>query len=541
MKKILFFAAFTWGCLFGANTSSAQERYIDEVFTSVKVTSNIQYGSNTDRFGNPVNLMMDVYQPEGDTDTNRVLVVIAHEGSFLAGSKTDNECVNFANLMAKRGYVVASIDYRTGWTPGFSAEENAKEIVPALWRAMQDGKAAVRFFRKDVQENSNSYKIDANRIVSGGFGAGAYIFIQNEYFDLPEEFSIPKVSDSDGKPLIDTMALGGFEGNSGNPGYSWRTVALVNYAGAVGDTTFYVKQKNGLFPPTITCQGDQDQTTPFGTAVVFAGGQFPVLEVSGGYEMAREQWDYNVRPFENIDSDGFPKKMINDPNGPRYAPMELYKKGTYTFLNQGYQPWAYDAGASAAVIAKANLYMDTLVRYTTPRLANFLFKPSLPQADFGFSNDSTTVNFFDQTAFDPISWAWDFGDDKGTSTEQNPSYTYDSLGSYQVTLIATNASGSDTTSKTVDVVYVGVRDKVSPIGIGLYPNPAENYVMVEVSKLNGKSFDIQIMDITGRTVKSMNNLQNSVQRIERDNLSNGIYFIQVISDGNRATRKVTFK
>ncbi|MFT7333885.1 MAG: hypothetical protein ACI81S_002106, partial [Sphingobacteriales bacterium] len=50
----------------------------------------------------------------------------------------------------------------------------------------------------------------------------------------------------------------------------------------------------------------------------------------------------------------------------------------------------------------------------------------------------------------------------------------------------------------------------------------------------------QVMDITGRTVKSMNNLQGSVQRVERDNLSNGIYFIQVISEGNRATRKVTF-
>ncbi|MFT7333640.1 MAG: hypothetical protein ACI81S_001861, partial [Sphingobacteriales bacterium] len=483
MKKILFFVTLVWGTLVGANNSLAQERYVDEVFTSVKVTSGIQYGSNNDRFGNPTNLMMDVYQPEGDTESNRVLIVIAHEGSFLGGSKTDVECVNYANLMAKRGYIVASIDYRLGWTPGFSAEENAKEIVPALWRAMQDGKAAVRYFSKDFQENDNSFKIDPNRIVSGGFGAGSYIFIQNEFFDLPVEFSIPKVSDSDGKSLIDTVALGGFEGNSGNPGYNWRTVALVNYAGAVGDTAFYERQKNGLFPPTITCQGDLDQTTPFGTAVVFAGGQFPVLEVSGGYEMAREQWDYNVRPFENIDGDGFPKKMINDPNGPRYAPMELYKKGTYTFVGQGYQPWAYDVGASAAAIQKADKYMDSLVRYTSPRLANFLFKARAPQADFGFTNDSTTVNFFDQTAFDPTSWAWDFGDDKGISTEQNPTYIFDSLGSYQVTLIATNASGSDTVSKTVDVVYVGINNRVSEIGIGLYPNPAENYVMVEVSKL----------------------------------------------------------
>jgi len=70
-----------------------------------------------------------------------------------------------------------------------------------------------------------------------------------------------------------------------------------------------------------------------------------------------------------------------------------------------------------------------------------------PTADF--SNDSPVyltvpVNFTDlSTAGDwPIlSWAWDFGDGVGTSTQQHPSYTYDAVGTYLVTLTVTDEFG----------------------------------------------------------------------------------------------------
>lgn len=62
--------------------------------------------------------------------------------------------------------------------------------------------------------------------------------------------------------------------------------------------------------------------------------------------------------------------------------------------------------------------------------------------------DSSDANGADITA-----WAWDFGD-AGTSTEQNPSHSFATTGSYTVSLTVTNADGSDTVSKT-DYVVVG--------------------------------------------------------------------------------------
>ncbi len=53
------------------------------------------------------------------------------------------------------------------------------------------------------------------------------------------------------------------------------------------------------------------------------------------------------------------------------------------------------------------------------------------------------VTFTDTSTNSPTSWSWSFGDG-GTSTAQNPSHTYTSVGSYTVALTASNSGGSDT-------------------------------------------------------------------------------------------------
>lgn len=72
-----------------------------------------------------------------------------------------------------------------------------------------------------------------------------------------------------------------------------------------------------------------------------------------------------------------------------------------------------------------------------------------PVADFSFSGDPTTT-FTDLSTNIPTSWSWDFGDGI-TSTEQNPVHTYTDNGSFDVCLTATNAVGSSTACKTVNI------------------------------------------------------------------------------------------
>ena len=51
--------------------------------------------------------------------------------------------------------------------------------------------------------------------------------------------------------------------------------------------------------------------------------------------------------------------------------------------------------------------------------------------------------FTDQSSNNPTSWAWDFGDG-GSSTVQDPEYTYQTGGTFTVTLTVSNDIGSDT-------------------------------------------------------------------------------------------------
>lgn len=83
--------------------------------------------------------------------------------------------------------------------------------------------------------------------------------------------------------------------------------------------------------------------------------------------------------------------------------------------------------------------------------------PSPPTANFSISNSTLCVgdciDFTDLSTDTPTSWEWDFTPNQpSSSTDQNPSgICYTAPGVYQVTLIATNAVGSDTTTQAVTV------------------------------------------------------------------------------------------
>jgi|GEM_PF-2088238 len=74
-------------------------------------------------------------------------------------------------------------------------------------------------------------------------------------------------------------------------------------------------------------------------------------------------------------------------------------------------------------------------------------------ADKYWGVNNVTVHFTDTSTGNPTSWNWDLGDGT-TSTEQNPTHTYSTLGSYNVSLTATNSAGSSTKtiSKCINVL-----------------------------------------------------------------------------------------
>ncbi len=69
-----------------------------------------------------------------------------------------------------------------------------------------------------------------------------------------------------------------------------------------------------------------------------------------------------------------------------------------------------------------------------------------PTTAFSSDVDTTctgSISFTDESSGGPTQWLWDFGDGN-TSTSQNPTHIYTANGDYNVSLITTNANGSDT-------------------------------------------------------------------------------------------------
>lgn len=269
--KKLILGMFSLGIL--AFSSSAQDcsngRYTSEVFTGFTVDSDIQYGSNVDRDGNNENLLADVYTPDGDAETDRPLLIVAHGGSFEFGSKTGTDVVPIAEAFVKRGYVVATINYRKGILQGFTPPSD-EDAGNAVMRATQDLKAAIRFFRNSAVNDGNPYGINDAKIMTCGVSAGGFMALHAAYLDQVSE--IPSYVN-----MSATGLSGGIEGDSGTPGISSDFAAVINIAGAIGDTAWI---QNGD-TPLLSFHGDQDGTVPYNTDEITLLGLYPLMEVSG--------------------------------------------------------------------------------------------------------------------------------------------------------------------------------------------------------------------------------------------------------------------
>ena len=285
-------------------------RFDQEVFSNVTTTNDIQYGSNIDANGSNLNLTMDIYEPTGDTMQARPLIVWAHGGSFLSGTKNDADVVSLSQHFAKRGYVCVSINYRLG----IPFPINQESALKAVYRAVQDMRGAIRYMRKDAA-TTNLYKIDPNTIFAGGTSAGAFTALHVGYLDKYSEMPI----------AIDTVAMGTIEGNSGSPGYSSSVNAIIDLCGALGNKTY-------LEPgdiPFVAMHGTTDNVVPYATDMIYVLGAFPVMIVDGSYSVSE------------------------------YANIIGVQNEMYTYFGAGHVPFV----ASVA-------YMDTTVRF----VSNFLYR-----------------------------------------------------------------------------------------------------------------------------------------------------------------------
>ena len=144
------------------------ENFDDYRYSDIEIVKDIIYGTATSYKGNKKELKLDLYFANDCADQNRPLLVMIHGGGLRSDStKEQSYAVKISKLMASKGYVVASINYRTREGSDMPDKPSA---APALMDAAEDANTAIEWLRL----HSSEYGYNPDYIfVAGGSAGGA--------------------------------------------------------------------------------------------------------------------------------------------------------------------------------------------------------------------------------------------------------------------------------------------------------------------------------------------------------------------------------
>jgi dienelactone hydrolase len=536
-------------------------RYRAPIFTDVLSITNVKYGE-APQWVWPywdVDLELDVYVPDGDLNPKRPLIIFAHSGGFLIGSKDVDDMVAICDSFARRGYVTATIDYRKGFDPldGESAER-------AVYRGIQDGKAAVRYFK----ENASLYDLDTTEFFFGGMSAGGFISLHVGYMDKESE----RLESTYGGGLVNDLECLDCAGNDFP--HSSSVKAVIDCWGSVGDTT--ILEPGDI--PLLMMHGENDETVPFVYGPPFglftlpdAYGAQPISERAANLGMDYELYT-SEGPLHMLDGsdngdwdDDSPNAFWSDTLIPRIndflfrlirptttqmsldvtdlcygeaLTLEVSDSALSTYV------WDYDTDMIDVIsddneatveleFNNAGSYTITVVEFNCILAAGDTITYIVNVADeitAAFTENITDINTVDFTneSIGGTSYDWDFGDG-ANSTDMSPSHVYDEDGSYDVTLTVTDDWGcTQTFTTTINILGVSI-DEFSASTIDIYPNPFTNKLTIQSETALAQ---ITIMDAFGRVIY-IENENNLVASIATDNWAAGIYFITLQNEAGQ--------
>ena len=243
------------------------QRYQEEIFNSIDVKSDVIYGkakgywTRSPYSSDPyvvtlgkgliksfkdqelLDLKLDLYYSRTDLLKNRPCVMLIHGGAFYIGNK-ESACEQaLATTLAKRGYFVASIDYRLGFKP------TSADIEMSGYRAIQDAHAALRF----LAHHAPGIGIDPNRIYVGGTSAGAVASLNVAFMDNDERPE--RILEAEKKGLVSKIE------ESGNRFTETFTIkAVANMWGAVSDLNIIDADEK---IPVLSIHGTNDDVVPY--------------------------------------------------------------------------------------------------------------------------------------------------------------------------------------------------------------------------------------------------------------------------------------
>ncbi|MBV6474407.1 MAG: hypothetical protein JPMHGGIA_02713 [Saprospiraceae bacterium] len=160
------------------------------------------------------------------------------------------------------------------------------------------------------------------------------------------------------------------------------------------------------------------------------------------------------------------------------------------------------------------------------------------------TSDYLKFEFTDLSAYEVEEWCWNFGDPKSisnTSNDKNPTHKFSEKGVYEVCLMVKNRNGMDTLCRNVNIgVMVNTEDNNEIPEIQIWPNPCEDYVIINVMDYNPQKMILKLYDLWGMPIDRKSIYQGS-NYMNLKNLPGGVYFAKVTEDGKVINSKRIYK
>jgi PKD repeat protein len=162
-----------------------------------------------------------------------------------------------------------------------------------------------------------------------------------------------------------------------------------------------------------------------------------------------------------------------------------------------------------------------------------------PIASFTDVSTELVVDFTNASTSAITTYAWDF-DDGNTSTDENPSNTYTTAGTYNVCLTITDSCGTDTFCEDVVVSTIGIDENNLVNGLSLYPVPTQNVMTIE-NLTSGENFKLELLNNLGQVVKVVQTGGLATVQMNLSDVINGYYNLRVSNSNVIGTRPVVIK
>lgn len=514
----------------------SQQRYIDQVFENVSETENVRFSTQVPQpkkgggwyasiaAGLPINvkehdtwnrnLYMDIFQPFGDENVKRPVLIVCFGGGFVLGNRKFGDIRAIAIEMAKRGYVTASIDYRLGMN---MFDEGA--ALRGVYRGVQDGRAAVRYFRA----NAEALGVDPNQIFIGGHSAGGFIALQNAYTDKENErpASTRKTSYRWGAWLgsrsYNLPDQGCLDCAGDNKHVNGKANAVVSLAGALGYLE-HIEGSNDV--PNIMFHSSDDIVVAYGAKQPFK----IVAPLVVGFDLPT----------------AYGGAKVNNRAQDVHAPAAFY-----SYNNRGHFVHAKGGDVSGLVLSAIDhieLHDDII-----PRISQYLYDARLKPAGFDIAgasvvnleNTNTQTYTTDVAEGTKVDWKLEGG--KIIKQEGNEvTISWNTPGEHKLSAIPYAANGAKGKTVTVPVLVMS-HDNALKAELQIYPNPNARTLKIKLNKEEVNQVNAAIYSERGKAVYQ-GNLQKQGKQFNIDvvNLPVGKYYIK-IQEGDRMIHKTFLK